>query len=93
MESHSAKDLAGRFIVIDGPDGAGKTTHVRLLAEHLSSVGLSVDTVRDPGGTQIGEAIRQILLSPAHKTMTARTELVPKSIPRVYFAFANLLAS
>ena len=76
MKDVSAKDLAGRFIVIVGPNGAGKTTHIRVLAEHLSSLGLSVVTVRDPGGTQIGEAIRQILLSPAHKTMTARTELL-----------------
>ena len=76
MECHSAKELAGRFIVVDGPDGSGKTTHVRLLAEYLSSTGHSVVTVRDPGGTQIGEAIRQVLLSPAHEKMTARTELL-----------------
>ena len=76
MEGHSPKELAGRFIVIDGPDGSGKTTHLRLLAEYLSSAGHSVVTVRDPGGTQIGEAIRQVLLSPAHEKMTARTELL-----------------
>ena len=76
MKNISAKELAGRFIVIDGPDGSGKTTHLRLLAEHLSSMGLSIVTVRDPGGTRIGEAIRQILLSPAHEQMTARTELL-----------------
>ena len=76
MKNASAKELAGRFIVIDGPDGSGKTTHLAMLAEHLCSAGLSVVTVRDPGGTKIGEAIRQILLSPAHDEITARTELL-----------------
>ena len=76
MKNHIAKQLAGKFIVIDGPDGSGKTTHLGLLAEHLGSLGLSVVTVRDPGGTDIGEAIRQILLSSAHEQMTARTELL-----------------
>ena len=76
MKDVSAKDLAGRFIVIDGPDGCGKTTQLGLLAEHLGSVGLDVVTVRDPGGTDIGEAIRQILLSPLHDKMTAHTELL-----------------
>ena len=76
MQDASSKNLAGRFIVIDGPDGSGKTTHIAMLADHLSSIGLSVITVRDPGGTDIGEAIRQILLSPAHKDMTARIELL-----------------
>ena len=76
MESQLPKDLAGRFIVIDGPDGSGKTTHLAMLAAHLCSAGLSVVTVRDPGGTKVGEAIRQILLSPAHDEITARTELL-----------------
>ena len=76
MKDASSKSLAGRFIVIDGSDGSGKTTQVGMLAEHLSSTGQSVVTVRDPGGTDIGEAIRQILLSPAHEKMSARTELL-----------------
>ena len=64
------------FIVIDGPDGAGKSTQVSLLAEHLRSSGREVLTVRDPGGTDIGEAIRRILLSPAHDRMDPRSELL-----------------
>jgi dTMP kinase len=76
MKNHIAEQLAGKFIVIDGPDGSGKTTHLALLAEHLSSTSQSVVTVRDPGGTDIGEAIRRILLSPAHEKMSARTELL-----------------
>ena len=73
---NSQESRAGRFIVIDGPDGAGKSTHLAKLAECLSSTGKTIVCVRDPGGTEIGEAIRQILLSPAHDKMAAQTELL-----------------
>ncbi len=56
--------LPGKFIVLDGPDGAGKTTQLQLLASRLESEGLTVCLVRDPGGTAIGEQVRQILLNP-----------------------------
>lgn len=65
-----------KFIVIDGPDGAGKSTQASMLAEHLRARSQNVLTVRDPGGTEIGEAIRKILLSPAHDKMSPRTELL-----------------
>jgi len=64
----------GRFIVIDGPDGAGKTTQVALLAEHLCRLGREVEVLRDPGGTPIGERIRNILLDPSLSNMTPQTE-------------------
>jgi len=65
---------AGRFIVIDGPDGAGKSTQVKLLAQRLETEGRPVEVFRDPGGTEVGERIRQILLDPALRTMTAAAE-------------------
>ena len=68
--------LAGRFIVIDGPDGCGKTTQVKLLANWLKTNNVKVLTFRDPGDTLIGEKIRKILLNPAHTAMDARTELL-----------------
>lgn len=55
--------LRGKFIVLDGPDGAGKTTQVELLTSLLINVGLDVERVRDPGGTAVGDRIRDILLS------------------------------
>ncbi len=58
--------LAGKFIVLDGPDGCGKTTQVALLARMLTRQGADVLTVRDPGGTAVGESIRRLLLEPEH---------------------------
>ena len=69
-----ADKLAGKFIVIDGPDGAGKSTQVKLLAGDLRGRGLTVCEVRDPGGTAIGERVRQILLDVGHHGMATTTE-------------------
>jgi dTMP kinase len=66
--------LAGRFLVIDGPDGAGKTTQQALLARSLREEGLDVSTLRDPGGTAIGDRIRKILLDPEATEMSVACE-------------------
>ncbi len=80
MSKQTAKNCqdsrASRFIVIDGPDGSGKSTQLAMLAEYFRSEGKSVISVRDPGSTEIGEAIRKILLSPAHDKMAIGTELL-----------------
>ncbi len=60
--SDLAKKLAGRFIVLDGPDGSGKSTQLALLADWLTGQGVEVVTARDPGGTEIGDRIREIVL-------------------------------
>jgi dTMP kinase len=53
----------GRFITIEGPDGSGKTTQVDRLAERLRASGRSVVVTREPGGTRLGEQLREILLT------------------------------
>jgi dTMP kinase len=68
--------LRGKFIVLDGPDGCGKTTQTKLLAQWLKEQDVAVETFRDPGGTVIGEKVRQILLNPEHIAMDTRTELL-----------------
>ena len=72
--SDLARKLAGRFVVIDGPDGAGKSTQVDLLAGWLRDSGAAVTQVRDPGGTAIGDRIREILLDNEHEEMAVECE-------------------
>ena len=68
--------FSGKFIVLDGPDGCGKTTQTELLAKWLKEQDVAVESFRDPGDTAIGERIRQILLNPEHTAMSTRTELL-----------------
>ncbi len=63
------------FISFEGIEGCGKTTQVELLAEFLSKLGIPYLVTREPGGTQLGKLIRQILLDPAHSEMEPLTEL------------------
>ena len=56
------KSLCGKFIVLDGPDGSGKSTQHRRLEQRLESQGIEAVSCRDPGGTDIGDRIRSILL-------------------------------
>jgi len=66
----------GRFITFEGPDGSGKSTQARMLAEHLRREGRPVLESVEPGGTPIGQQIRRILLDPANKELTATAELL-----------------
>jgi dTMP kinase len=69
--------MKGLFITFEGTEGSGKTTQISLLAERLRSMGYSVRTLREPGGTPIGEEIRHTLKhSPANHAMTAEAELL-----------------
>jgi dTMP kinase len=68
--------LGGRFIVFDGPDGSGKSTQLRRFLEACGRTSLRVCEVREPGGTSIGERIREILLDRVHDEMTVRCEML-----------------
>ncbi|MBU3093808.1 dTMP kinase [Clostridium sp. CM028] len=52
----------GRLIALEGPDGSGKTTQIQLLEKHLKELGFEVVRTREPGGTEISEKIREIIL-------------------------------
>jgi dTMP kinase len=73
---HPAEGLKSRFIVLDGPDGCGKSSQARMLIDWLRGRGVATAGFRDPGGTTIGEKIREILLSPAHEAMTTPAEVL-----------------
>ncbi|MDX2038923.1 MAG: dTMP kinase [Isosphaeraceae bacterium] len=75
-ESRPFAEPRGRFVVLDGPDGGGKTTQVARLVEWLRSRGLEVVACRDPGGTAIGEKLRAILLDRGDSPPAMRTEML-----------------
>lgn len=66
----------GLFITLEGTEGSGKTTQMRLLVERLRESGHSVTENQEPGATRIGRQIRRILLDPAHQEMAPMTELL-----------------
>jgi len=67
----------GLFITFEGTEGCGKSTQIQLLAEHLKAIGHRVRTLREPGGTAIGEEIRHTLKhSKNNHAMTAEAELL-----------------
>lgn len=68
--------LKGKFIVLDGPDGSGKTVQLDLLAASLKSREIPVVCTTDPGGTRIGNQIRQLLKYDAQGHMDVNTEVM-----------------
>ncbi len=70
------------FITLEGPEGSGKTSHAKALAEHLRSLGWNVLHTREPGGTSIGDQIRIVLGSLENTTMRPSTEFLLFSASR-----------
>lgn len=68
--------MKGMFITVEGPDGSGKTTQLKLLVESLIERGYEVVMTREPGGTKVGNGIRDVLLSPENHEMTPRVEIM-----------------
>src|SRR5438094_2355026 len=88
-EPHNYLGLMGVFIVVEGPEGAGKSTLVRWLAARLAAEGLQVTAVRQPGGTPVAEAARKVALKFPHEMspvaevflfLAAGADLVPRLI-------------
>jgi len=68
--------MTGLFITLEGPDGCGKSTQLAPLADYLRSIGRTVVTTREPGGTAISDQVRQILMAMKNTSMHPRTELL-----------------
>lgn len=66
--------MTGRFVVFEGGDGVGKSTQVRLLADRLQATGIEHVLTRQPGGTELGATLRNVVLDPTITTMSSRTE-------------------
>jgi dTMP kinase len=70
------------FITVEGPDGSGKSTQAKLLADHLREQGLDVLFTREPGGTEIGDQIRRVIMSMENKRMSPEAEFLLFSASR-----------
>ena len=68
-------NLRGKFIVLDGPEGCGKSTQLSFLKARLENAGMPIVIAQDPGTTRVGEQLRFILLNPAHEEMAMRCEM------------------
>lgn len=70
-EAHPQAHERGRYVVVEGGEGVGKTTQVAMLVERLRAEGIACEQVREPGGDPFAEAGRQLLLSDLDRTPTA----------------------
>ncbi len=66
--------MRGQFITLEGPDGSGKSTILKLIENYLKDKGIEFITTREPGGTKIGEKIRHIILDNDNTNMGGETE-------------------
>jgi dTMP kinase len=69
-------NVRGKFISLEGGEGAGKSTLLAGLREHIERHGIALVQTREPGGTDVGEAVRAIVLDPARHGLAAETELL-----------------
>lgn len=74
--TYSHQPRPGQFITLEGTEGGGKSTNLVYIQQWLEEKGIEVVVTREPGGTPISEAVRQILLDPTYDEMTAETELL-----------------
>jgi dTMP kinase len=68
--------VSGRYLVLDGGDGCGKSSQAKRLCAFLGTAGVAVQHLREPGSTPVGEALRTLLLSPATGELGALTEVL-----------------
>ena len=68
--------MKGLLILMEGPDGSGKTTQINLLEQYLKEAGYECLITREPGGTVIGEEVRELILNPEYKEMSPVTEML-----------------
>ena len=66
--------MVGKFITLEGPDGSGKSTIINLISDYMKQKGIEFTVTREPGGTLIGEEIRDIIIDNKNTNMGAETE-------------------
>ncbi len=90
-EAAGEEFMSGLFISFEGNDGAGKSTQVEKLAAHLRKSGFTVQTMRDPGGTDISEKIREIILDNSNYKMKHMTEALLYASSRCQLVYEKIM--
>ena len=83
--------MTGKFITLEGGEGAGKSTQARLLAEHLRSLGHKCVVTREPGGSPVAEALRGVILSGAAAPLGPSAETVLFAAARIDHVVQTIL--
>ncbi|MBQ8941878.1 MAG: dTMP kinase [Firmicutes bacterium] len=83
--------MSGLFISIEGTDGSGKTTQIRLLEEYFKNKGFYVVCTREPGGNMISEKIRELIIDKENTEMTAVTEALLYAAARAQHVTSDIL--
>ena len=83
--------MRGKFVTLEGGEGAGKSTQARLLAEHLRSLGHECVVTREPGGSPVAEALREVILSGAAAPLGPSAETVLFAAARIDHVVQTIL--
>ena len=82
--------MKGKLITLEGPDGSGKSTLLALLSEYFEKKGIAYIATREPGGTSIGEKIRNIIIDNANSNMSAQTEALLFAASRAQHVYEKI---
>ncbi|RKD28826.1 dTMP kinase [Thermohalobacter berrensis] len=83
--------MKGLFITVEGPDGSGKSTQIKLLSEYLQDKGYDIVITREPGGTKISEDIREIILDDKNTGMSPVTEALLYAASRAQHVYEKVI--
>lgn len=83
--------MRGKFITIEGGEGVGKTTNMEYIENYLSNKNIKLIVTREPGGTELGETLREIMLDPAQDNICADTELMLMFAARAQHLFQKII--
>ncbi|MDF2615912.1 MAG: tmk [Sedimentibacter sp.] len=83
--------MIGKFIVLEGPDGSGKSTMAQKIGQHFRELGKQIEFTREPGGTDISEKVRELILDRNNTEMDYRTEALLYAAARAQLVHEKII--